>query len=314
MDQKGTLLIGGNGFIGQVLVPELKKRNKPIYVLARNLDHLENKVAVSLYSGSLDNVQILNDLLPCCDEIVYLASNTTPGTSQGAPLFEFDTNVRPLLKFIQCLQDYSDIHLVYISSGGSVYGNQEQLPIAEDAFMKPMSYHASGKVAAEAMLSAYSQYTDNPVTILRPSNVYGPGQPGSPQFGLIPKLLSSAYSDETTDIWGDGENIRDYLFIEDFVDAASRILEHKERLSLCRTYNIGSGVGYTINQVCQIVEQVTSVYCKKCYLDTRKVDVREIILDISRIQKEISWMPRTGLVEGIGKTWNWFLEQKQYGR
>ncbi|OOZ36944.1 NAD-dependent epimerase/dehydratase family protein [Solemya velesiana gill symbiont] len=312
MNKMCTLLIGGNGFIGQALVRRLKKRNKSIYILARSLGQQRIEDGISFFPGSLDDEKIVNDLLPQCDEVLYLASNTTPGIPNNSPLYEFEANINPLLSFIRCLQNYPKIHLLFLSSGGSIYGDHDKQPISEEALLKPLSYHASGKAIAESILSAYSNQTSSQVTILRPSNVYGPGQPVTPHFGLIPKILDCIYHEKEIQIWGDGEITRDYLYIDDLADACDKALsQHPKPSSLYNVYNVGSSHGYTINQVCKIAEDITEKTCKKTYIVARIADVKHVVLDISLISDELCWQPVTDLVTGVSKTLEWFLRKAE---
>ena len=143
------------------------------------------------------------------------------------------------------LQAQPETHLIFFSSGGTVYGNPQQLPVSEDSPIAPLSNHGAGKAAQESFCQAL-RAQGHAVTILRPSNAYGPGQTMKRGFGLVRTLLEHARLGTAMEIWGDGENVRDYIYIDDIVEATLRLIDQPQD---CGTYNLGSGMGYSINQV-----------------------------------------------------------------
>ena len=250
MKENGVLLLGGAGFIGSALARKLAEAGRQVIVLAphpprdaRDLDYVQ---------GNLGDPGRLAKVLPRCSTVVHLASATTPGSSTNSPALELD-NLAPTLRLLEALEARPQSHLVFFSSGGTVYGNPQRLPVHEDAPSKPRSFHGAGKLAQEAFLQAF-RARGHAVTVLRPSNVYGPEQTLKSGFGLIRTLLEHVRRGTSFEVWGDGESVRDYIYIDDVTEACARLIAMPEDND---TYNLGSGIGHSINQVRDIVEKVT---------------------------------------------------------
>jgi UDP-glucose 4-epimerase len=302
----GILILGGNGFLGKALSQRLIGQNRRIHRLLRtpttSLGSLDN-----IHRGSIDDTSVVAGLLQECDTVFHLASATTPGSSAFSPAMEAELNLTPSLKFLQIMQDHSDKHLIFISSGGTLYGNPEAALVTESAPLAPLSYHGAGKIALETFIRTFSQLSHNHVTVLRPSNFYGPGQPLRSGFGLIRTMLEHVRCNKPMEIWGDGETVRDYLYIDDMVNACC--MAHEKKSGGYRILNTGSGTGYSINQVHALVEQITGKALKINHQPRRPVDVNRIVLDYSAINTEWGWAPQITLAEGIKRTWQWLQSQ-----
>lgn len=279
MSRDNVLLLGGAGFIGSALARRLEQERITAHILGRH------------DAGQMEK------LLPQCGTVIHLASATTPGSSASHPSQELG-NFALTLHLLELMQGQPETHLIFFSSGGTVYGNPNQLPVTEDTPLAPLSNHGAGKVSQEAFCQAF-RARGHAVTILRPSNVYGPGQTMRQGFGLVRTMLECVRTDTSLEIWGDGENIRDFIYIDDVVEASMRLISLPQDSA---TYNLGSGVGYSINQVRKIVERVTGVKLKTSHHPARGIDVRAVVLDISRIKARLSWKPEISLEEGVSRS------------
>ncbi len=276
------LLLGGNGFIGSALAGRLKEEKATVHIVGRN------------------DGELLEKALPECGTVVHLASATTPGFSARNPSLELG-NLALTLRLLELLQNQPETHLIFFSSGGTVYGNPDRLPVTEDAPIAPLSNHGAGKAAQEVFCQAFRS-RGHAVTILRPSNAYGPGQTLRQGFGLVRTLLEHATNDTPFKIWGDGESVRDFIYIDDIVEATTRLI----KLPLdSGTYNIGSGMGYSINQVLGIVRTISGARLKTIYRPARGIDVRNVVLDSTRLKALLSWTPQIGLEDGLRRTLAW---------
>lgn len=303
--QQETLLIGGTGFVGQALAPRLARAGHRVHLVARRPVPVGFGGEIVLHTSPLDNAKLLHTLLPACRTVYYLASDSTPGTSASEPMWESELNLGPALRFLDILQKYDRAHLVFISSGGTVYGNPRSLPVGEDHPLSPLSYHGAGKIAVEAFLQAYCRQFGRSVTVLRPSNFYGPGQPYRKGFGIVRGILEHLRRDLPVEIWGDGENVRDFLYIEDFVDACMRLAEKGREKGAVDVFNVGYGRGVSINDLCGLVESVTGMRIRREYRAGRAIDVRSVVLDYSRLHRATGWAPATDLETGLARTWEW---------
>lgn len=280
MNQDGVLLLGGAGFIGSALARRLQQEKIPVHIVGRH------------------DVDQLEQLVPQCSTVIHLASATTPGSSARESSLELG-NLALTLRLLDLLRTQPQTHLIFFSSGGTVYGNPKRLPVTEDSPIAPLSNHGAGKAAQESFCHAL-RAQGHAVTILRPSNAYGPGQSMKSGFGLVRTLLEHARLGTAMEIWGDGENVRDYIYIDDIVKATLRLIDQPQDGG---TYNLGSGVGYSINQVKAVVEGVCGVTLNTTYRPARGTDVRSVVLDSTRSNERLGWQPVVGLADGVARTW-----------
>ena len=281
MSRDGVLLLGGTGFIGSALAKRVQEEGVPVRVVGR---------------GSL---QCLSRWLNNCSTVIHLASASTPGACATQPDLE-QINIDFTRNLVQCLQGHPDIHLIYFSSGGTVYGNPAQFPVKEDALVAPLSPYGVAKVMQEEMCKELLAYGHSAVTILRPSNAYGPGQMVKSGFGLVRTLMDHARLGTRMVVWGDGDNVRDYIYIDDIVDATVRFIHRPQDAGV---YNVATGKGHSINQVKKLVEQVTGKQIHIEYKQARGVDVHSVVLSFNRLSERLGWHPTMELTQGLEKTW-----------
>lgn len=306
MTPQGILLIGGTGFVGRALVARLCRRYKEVYVIARHRHDWTGFSNVQSFESSLDNAELLNNILPRCGTVFHLASETTPGASALQPSFEASSNLLPSLRFLEILQKYPQTKLIYISSGGAVYGNVKCCPVGESTALSPLSYYGAGKAALEKFILAFCQQTQNNAIILRPSNFYGPQQPYRQGFGVIPTIFNHMLTETPMPIWGNGGMIRDYLYIDDFVELCMIMLKQPGSQNKIEIYNMGSGEGTSLNELCLLAEEVSGKKIIRDYQSARFVDVDKVILDCSHLYQDYNWSASTSLRDGLISTWKYF--------
>jgi len=273
-----VLLLGGAGFIGSALAPRLTAEGWQVAVAGRGAD--------------------LSAALAGCAAVVHLACATTPGRSRLHPAMERE-NLDLSLRLLEALQERPETQLVFLSSGGALYGNPATRPVAEDHPAAPLSPHAAGKAAVEAFIASHIA-AGYAAAVLRVANAYGPGQPEKPGFGFIRTLLDHARSGQTMEVWGDGETVRDFVFIDDVTNAIARALS---RPDLSGTWNIGSGEGHSLNEVIALARAVTGRPIPVSHRAARQSDVRGVVLNITRARHELGWEPEVSLEQGLKQTW-----------
>lgn len=301
MEKSHILLLGGGGFLGRAIAESLCREGWMVHVISPHLPDYHHRNIV-FHQGSLDNKNILKQTLPVCNDIIHVASTTTPGDSINDPTIEIAQNMLPAIRFIDYLSGFENKRLIYVSSGGAVYDPPEGRPIMENDPLRPLSYYGAGKLSVEFFLQALSNANHHNITILRPSNLYGPFQAYRKGFGLIRTILERVITNEPLEIWGDGGIIRDYLYIEDMIRAIRNLLRHPNAVGV---FNIGSGTGHSINQVVDAVETVCKKKLGVNYIEKRGVDIDSVVLNISKISKEVDWEPRITIEAGIQMTWSW---------
>lgn len=299
------LLLGGDGFMGRALGTRLCACGHVVHTIKRSVE-LDNHGEVVTHGGGMENIELLRRLLPEIDTVVHMASATTPGLSGATPSLEASLNLAPTLAVLEELQQHPGIHVIYLSSGGTVYGNPGQSSATESTPIQPLSYYGAGKLAIEEFLRCFQRLAGNPVTILRPSNVYGPGQPRYQGFAVIRTMLQHLRDGSTMSIWGDGSVVRDFIHIEDVVAALERVLTKSDGSG---TFNVGSGIGHSLNDLKAIIEKASGKQLHVSYEASRDIDVQRIVLDSSAMQKRFGWVPQISLATGIEDTWKWLCTQ-----
>jgi len=302
MRRKTILILGGGGFLGTALSEFLFNKGYKVHLLG---PHIERYISCGpiFHQGNMNNRDILEKLLPDCGTVFHMASGTTPGISANHPLMEAQRNITASLAFLEIFQNFNDIRLIFVSSGGTLYGcSPKETAVNETHSLSPCSYHGAGKVAIESFLTVFSGKSKNKLTILRPSNIYGPDQPLRKGFGVIRTMLEHIKNDTQMQIWGDGKNVRDFLYIQDMVAACTRLIENPDTKGI---FNIGSGIGHSLNQVKELSENICGKPLKIRYLPEREVDVKRIVLNCSKINKKLKWESKISLHEGIYLTWQW---------
>lgn len=298
------LIIGGTGFIGSAIAARLSKEGHDVHVLARHAPSIRHH-GIQYWQGSIDNVDMIRELVTESRTIIHAASTTTPGVSANQPTLELTQNVLPTLRLLEVIQDVGPRHVIYFSSGGALYGSPQHVPVEEHHCPAPISNYGAGKVAVEAFLSALAQRGRLTATILRPSNVYGEGQILKPGFGIIRTILEHALRGTTMEIWGDGSIVRDFVHIDD-VTAACSVLVANHRID--GVFNLGSGVGYNQIQLIEVVKSVCGIDLPLTFRERRDIDVQCIVLSAGKLRDAIGWHPKIGIEEGIDRTWKSLIQ------
>lgn len=308
-----VLILGADGFLGSNLAKSLLADGKfeirafDLFKdgLSKNLTKPEKDLEI--FPGNFLNRADLKKALKGIDYVFHYISLTTPGSSMNDPLIDVDTNIHGTVVLLEECVKAKIKKIIFSSSGGAIYGNQEKNKLSEDDRQNPISPYAISKLAIEKYLEYFRLNRGLDYLILRYSNPYGPGQNLVGSQGIIPIFLNLAKQGKEITIFGDGENIRDYIFIDDAIENTKRLsfkLKTKYRI-----YNIGSGKGISINGIVNAIRKVTGKGVRIKKTPARGIDVRRVVSDISRIKKEIDYSGETSLEEGIRKTWELIKNQ-----
>lgn len=298
------LVLGADGFVGHRLTLSLIAQGE--YPIAVSRQPFRNNLAgAELLVTDLIEPSQVAQLLDRTSTVVYLASRSSPGTSAGKPVEELQNNLLPLLTLLQALQQKPQVGLLYLSSGGSLYTVGAEEPATEASLIQPRSYHGAAKVAAEYFISAWSRQYSGHATLLRPSNLYGPGQMEKAGFGIVPTCFGKIIRGEPLSIWGDGSNVRDYLYIDDFIELCLEVARSPMPVGV-QIFNASSGIGASLNELFHAIEVVVQKPLLRSYAPHRSLDAEYIVMDSSSAQQHYGWTPQTPLLEGLRKTWDWF--------
>lgn len=297
-------ILGAGGFIGRRLAETLAKSGTSVVAATRRPTVFSDPLITNVFA-SFDAADQFAATLAGCRAIVHAASASTPGSSAAQP--QLDGNLRSTLAMIEALQDTQDIPLLYLSSGGTLYGDRHGTA-REDDPLRPRSYHGAGKAAAEHFIQAWAAQYGGTATILRPSNVYGPGQSPKPGFGIVSTAFDCAVHGTPITVWGDGGAVRDYLYVDDLVRLCHAVLDH-ETAPGTHVFNASAGQGITLNLLLDAIDAVTGTPLARDYQPPRQVDVHAIVPDNAAARRVFEWQPATTLESGLRTTWHWFNTQ-----
>lgn len=299
---KQILVLGAGGFIGRHLVHALARRGESVIAVSRRRVYFDAENVESI----VDELREQRDFLPLLARsraVVHLASTTTPGSSAGQPLVEIRENLQVVASLLQALQAHQGTQLLYLSSGGTLYATDQE-SATEDASIRPRSYHGAGKAAAELFISAWSSQFSSAAVLLRPSNIYGPGQMQRAGFGIVPASFGKILHGESLVVWGDGSAVRDYLYVDDLIELCVTILAAPATTGT-KIVNASSGVGISLNALFGEIESVTGRRLHRTHDVSRPVDATHVVIDPGLARREYGWSPAIGLHEGLKRTWNW---------
>jgi UDP-glucose 4-epimerase len=296
------LVIGGNGFIGSHLVDHLLKHGHRIRVFDVSYERYRKALPeVDYRIFSLENTEALYESLLGIDIVFHLASTSVPSSSNVDPVADIKNNLITTLNILNLLIKLKIKRFVYFSSGGAVYGDPSGNQLKEEHPLKPISSYGIVKATTESYLFLYQRIYDFKPLILRPSNAYGPRQSHYMAQGVISTFLRKAKANEPICVFGDGNSTKDYIYIDDLIEASSQ-LGLSEHVGI---FNIGSGECASINKIIHLINKITCSSPQINYLQDQDYDVPHFELDITKITNLIDWHPRTSLEKGIGKLWEW---------
>ncbi len=296
------LVLGGNGFIGSHLVNKLLVEGYSVRVFDKYGElYRKPLIAVDYRYGDFGNRGLLMEALADIDIVFHLISTTLPKTSNDDPAFDVQSNVIETLFLLeQCIMRKIK-KIIFISSGGTIYGKPTILPIPENSPADPECSYGITKLTIEKYLALFNRLYGLEYTILRPSNVYGSRQNPEGIQGAISVFLGKVAKGVPIQIWGDGKVVRDYIYIDDLVDALSKAANIK---TPDRIFNVGCGKGISLNEIIEVISLVTKRDKFVEYQAKRTFDVPEIYLDVTRAHQQLNWSATTPLEVGIKRTWD----------
>jgi len=304
-----AVVLGGAGFLGSHLTEALLARGRAVRVFDRLHADLKNLEGLSgdweLLTGDFMNEADQREALAEASVVFHLISTTIPSTSNENPVYDVETNLIPTVKLLEAARAAGVETIVFVSSGGTVYGKPQSLPLREDHPTEPRVSYGIVKLAIEKYLRLYTHQHGIAHRILRLSNPYGPRQDPRGAQGAAAVFLGKAHRGETITIWGDGSVVRDYLYVTDAIEG---VVQAAESGSGSSTYNIGSGTGVSLNELVEAIRAVAGREVRVEHVPGRPFDVPANVLDVSRARRDLGWEPRVSLQEGLSRTWAWLDE------
>lgn len=307
---RAVLVAGGLGFIGTHLTNRLASLGARVTVVTPAIDHHRETAAectargVRILEGDLRDAAAMGRAVAGAEVVFNLAGQSGAVRSMEDPWTDLDVNCRGNLVLLEALRTVNAAAKLVFVSSRLAYGRTGADPVAEEQTADPLCVHAVHKVAVEQYLKLYGQLYGLRFTVARLTNPYGPGQPsGRTAYGIVNRMIHLALSGETLPVYGDGRQRRDYIYIDDAVDALLRLGESDAGTG--RLYNVGSGIGTPFVDMARAIAAIAGrghVAFVPWPALAERIETGDFVADIARIRREVAWEPRVPLAEGLERT------------
>ena len=289
---------GGAGFIGSHVVDALVARGDEVHVVDNLATGRRENVhaAATLHEHDIrEPLEVLfREIRP--ELVVHLAAQADVGTSVERPVFDAEVNVIGTLNVLEGARAHG-AQVVFSSTGGAIYGECER-PAREDDERRPLSPYGTSKLAGEAYLQTWNRLHGSRHVVLRFANVYGPRQLPKLEGGVVAIFMDRLRAGEGVRIYGDGEQVRDWVYVGDIVSAVLAAAGRDGGV-----LNVGTGRATSVNELFETCRRVAGVDAAAKHADPRPGDVLRSVLDVSRAEAELGWRPQHSLEEGLALTW-----------
>jgi nucleoside-diphosphate-sugar epimerase len=309
------LVTGGAGFIGSNIVEELVKRGQEVVVLDDLSGGKESNLAgvrdkVDLHIGSIVDLATVQSACKGVHYVIHLAARTSVPRSVVNPLETNHVNIDGTLNVLVAARD-AQVHRFVFAASSSAYGETPTLPKVESMPAQPISPYGVTKYVGEMYAQVFGRVYGLENACLRYFNVFGPRQDPTSQYsGVLSRFMLALIEGHDPVIYGDGEQSRDFTYIENIVDETLRACEAPRASGL--VFNGGTGARITLNQVLKLLEQITGKTIQAKYDAPRNGDIRDSQADVSLARKILGYEPRVRFEEGLQRTWDWY--KKTYAK
>lgn len=292
------LVCGGSGFLGRHFMLSLQKKQHEIYCLDRYHAPFLEENKIPFIPGDFGERNLLKEVLSGMDAVIHLACTTIPAESNSDPVFDAASNIVGSIQLIEEAARQGVGRVLFLSSGGTVYGKPRYTPIDEGHPTDPECSYGIGKLTVEKYLKLLSRLYGFSGCAIRLANPYGEFQRTNAQQGVIPVFARKILHEEDISIWGDGSVKRDFVYVGDVAEAITALVENFE---ITGEINIGSGKATSILEIVEKLEKITGKQARCHYEKARKCDVPVNCLSIERARRLLQWEPKTDLDEGLSK-------------
>ena len=304
---RSVLVTGSSGFLGGHLVRRLLADGHEV----TGLDHAEPRQPLppgvrDVRADIRDRDTVRRTLAEVRPAVVYhAAAQPSVAVSMREPVLDVETNVLGTMHVAQAAAAAGAERFVFVSTGGALFGEPERVPVTEDLPAAPESVYGASKLAAERYLALLAQHEGFALSVARPGNIYGPAQDPHGEAGVVAIFLLRMLRGEPISIFGDGGQRRDYVYVEDVVDALVRGATGEPATCL-----VGTGVGTSTLDIFEALARLTGYTEQPRFEAERPGDIQRIVLDASHARARWGWMPRTPLDQGLAATADWFRAEE----
>ncbi len=287
------LILGGNGFIGYNLVKRFAQREK-LRIFDREWKHQIENENIELITGDFQDADF-EAILKEVDTVFHFISSSIPFDGTEKLLTDIMENVLPTVRLLDAMKKKNVKKIFFISSGGTIYGECMK-PARESDKNSPECVYALQKVWIENCLHLYDKYDGIQSYILRIGNPYGLDINRKKHQGIISIFVENIINEKPIEVWGTGENQRDYIYIDEVIDAIEAVYLYK---GMHRIFNIGTGNSYFVREIIEKIEREVGKQAQITYGKARKCDLMKSYLDVSLIRKECGWYSKLTVDQGI---------------
>jgi len=299
-----VLVTGGNGFIGSHLVDQLVKRGWDVTVFDLNERRYDPLPAEAHFiKGDLNQAYLVREALSGVDVVFHLVWTTIHEVANRDPSGDVTANLIPTIHLLEACRNAGVRRIIFVSSGGTVYGPAQALPISESHPQNPVNSYGVTKLAAEKYLYMFKHLYGIDYAIFRPSVPYGPRQNPLARQGAVAVFLYRVAHGLPVTIWGDGSVTRDYFYVSDLAEAL--IAGAETELREQRIFNIGGEEEVSLIQLLRMIEEVAGKRAHVEHAPGRGFDAPRIALDTRLARQELRWKPSVSLTDGLIQTWKW---------
>jgi UDP-glucose 4-epimerase len=297
------IVLGGGGFIGTNLCRRLVADGHRVRAFGRQRPFPEALEDVEWFQGDFGDGAALAAAIETFDVVYHLVNGTTPLSANLDMVGDLQRNVVSSLGMLDICRKLGISRVVFVSSGGTIYGCPRQIPTPETAPTDPITAYGISKLAVEKYLALNQHLHRLNYRVLRVTNPFGPFQTAIKNQGVIASIISHVIRDEVVEIWGDGSVVRDFIFVDDVVDALVLAMDDHSEM---RIFNIGCGEGRSLRDVIDAIELLLGRKLEINWKPGRPVDVPVSIAAIDRARDMLGWQPRTSFVSGLERTIAWW--------
>jgi nucleoside-diphosphate-sugar epimerase len=311
LEGQRVVVTGGAGFVGSRIVTRLLELGANVLVLddfsTGIRGNLPDEATLEVVEGSVSEFETVRKVLSGRDIVIHAAARNIVLSTKD-PRDDFDVNIGGTLNVLLAAREASTRRIVYTSSC-SIYGNPRYLPISEEDPVNLLSPYAVSKFAGEGYCHAFYESYGLPTAVVRYSNVFGFGQtPENPYCGVVAKFFDAAISNRSPLIHGDGEQTRDYTFVEDAVTATLNVAISPRATG--QSYNVGTGRETSVNRLALLIAEITGANVTPEHVDRRDIDnIRRRVVNIEKIRRELRWSPVVTVEQGLRDTYAWLQER-----
>lgn len=300
-------VFGAGGFIGTNVCAALSLAGAKVHCFGRRSRLAIPYEPQSWFEAEFTDIDAVKAAVAGADFVIHLLGGSSPAVYNNAPAQEVMANIIPSLGLLDACRNAGVGRVIFLSSGGTVYGPDVMTPTNETAPTNPISAYGIGKLAVEKYLGLFHHLFGLDYRVLRVANPFGPYQLPNRGQGFIAQAIQCALDHEPIEIWGDGSIVRDYIYVADVANAVVRSLLHRGDE---RVFNIGSNVGLSLLDVISSIEHVVDKPFDITFLGSRPVDVQCSILDTSRAETSLGWKPQTDFLYALENTKNWLISYR----